>query len=136
MENDKAKSYAEKELFAFYELGRMYYELGYFAAAERIFSGLAAIDGGATPAKVGLGLIKLETGLIDDAVTYFREGLEVEPYKVIAKIGLAAAFIANNELPRARSVLGQVERDFQTDQTISPAVVKLCSALAIKTAGA
>ena len=126
--------YSEKELHALYELGRMYYELGYFTPAERIFTGLSAIDGGSTPAKVGLGLIKLESGLFDDAVSYFREGLEIEKFKILSKIGLAAAFIANDELPRARSILGQVERDFKLEtEHVSQAVSKLWKALVVRT---
>ena len=57
------KEYPEPILRAIYELGRLYYEMGYFAPAERVFAGLASIDKGSTASDVGLGLVKLECGL-------------------------------------------------------------------------
>ena len=59
--------YTKEMLSAAYELGRLYFESGYFVPAERIFSGLAAVDRGLTPSRVGLGLIRLEKGQFQEA---------------------------------------------------------------------
>ncbi len=36
-------AYSQTELNSIYELGRLYYEMGYFAPAERLFTGLSAV---------------------------------------------------------------------------------------------
>lgn len=103
--------YSPKALSAIYELGRLYFEMGYFAPAERIFSGLVAVDSAATPAHIGLGLIKLECGLFSESISTFREALEKGTFSLQAKVGLAAAFICTGEVSRARSLLTQVGRE-------------------------
>ena len=87
--------YSPEELTAIYELGRLYYEMGYFTPAERIFSGLSAVDENQTCAQLGLGLIKLERGAYQDAITQLRLALQQPLGEVQAKIALAAAFIAS-----------------------------------------
>ena len=113
-------SYSEKDLVALYELGRLYYEMGYFAPAERVFAGLIVIDGGITPARVGLGLVKLERGLFSDAMTHFRMALQSGCFKVSAYLGLCCSFVAGGELDRARSLLSQLEREKQLQEDFSP----------------
>ena len=107
----RALDYSKKILFSIYELGRLYFEMGYFAPAERIFVGLAGMDGGQTPSLVGLGLVKLECGLFPESIAYFREALEREVFPLQAKLGLSAAFISTGEYARARSILTQIKRD-------------------------
>jgi tetratricopeptide (TPR) repeat protein len=104
-------AYSQIELNSIYELGRLYYEMGYFAPAERLFSGLAAVDEGKTPARVGLGLVKLERGLVTEAASHFRLALQSSQFSVSARFGLCCAFIAGGEFERARSLLVQLERD-------------------------
>ncbi len=125
--------FSDQELFAIYELGKMYYEMGYFAPAERIFSGLVEVDGGITPARIGLGLVKLESGLYNESATFFRAELQDGSHSIEAKIGLSAAFVATNEISRARSILGQIEKDLrEAPSAISPEVGKLWEALVIR----
>lgn len=103
--------YPPELLKSIYELGRMYFEMGYFAPAEKIFQGLVAVDKGETPARVGLGLVKIERGFYQEAAMNFRSAIQKGQYQVQAKIGMAFSFIAQNELSRARSMLSQIEND-------------------------
>ena len=107
------RSYSEDELMSFYELGRMYYEMGYFAPAERIFSGLAAVDQGATPARCGLGLVKLERGLHDQSQQHFRLALQESAFPLQAKLGLVASFLASGEIQRAKSLLVELASELE-----------------------
>jgi lipopolysaccharide biosynthesis regulator YciM len=100
--------YTIEILSGIFELGRMYYETGFFAPAERIFSGLIAVDNGATPSKLALGLVKLDLGLYNEASTLFRQCIEERSFDRSAKIALAGCFIAQNELKRAQSLLVEV----------------------------
>lgn len=121
--------YSSNELHAIYELGRLYYEMGYFAPAERIFQGLKVIDGGTTAAKLALGLIKFENGLLQDAEGYFRSELNDGKYQMQAKIGLAAVFVAQGELNRARSILSAMERELSSVNLKDPDIIALWKAL-------
>lgn len=100
--------YSAEELSNIYELGRLYFETGFFAPAERIFNGLLAIDPAATPSRLGLGLVKLELGLFNEAATLFRQCLEGNEFEMRAKVGLACCFLASNESSRAESLLREV----------------------------
>lgn len=100
--------YSIEMLGGIYELGRMYYETGFFAPAERIFAGLATVDNGATPAKLALGLVKLDLGLYNEASSLFRQCIEERSFDRSAKIALAVCFIAQSELKRAQSLLVEV----------------------------
>lgn len=102
------ESYSFGALVGIFELGRMYYETGFFAPAERIFTGLVAIDKSATPSKLGLGLVKLELGLYNEASAFFRQCIEEKSFDISAKIALAVCFIAQGELKRAQSLLVEV----------------------------
>lgn len=126
------EAYSGEELAAIYELGRLYFEMGYFPAAERIFSGLSAIDGGFTPARIGLGLLRIENGQYNDATTFFRGELPDGNYKIEAKLGMCAAFMALGEVPRARSLLGQIDKDFQAVKNLNPELQRLWQAFAIR----
>lgn len=126
-------NYSEKELVALYELGRLYYEMGYFAPAERVFAGLVVIDGGYTPARIGLGLIKLERGLFSDAMNHFRIALQNESqFKLSAYLGLCSAFVAGGEFDRARSLLSQLERDKPMQESFIPEYRTIRDALHIR----
>lgn len=100
--------YSNEALTGIFELGRMYYETGFFAPAERIFAGLVSVDNGFTPSKLGLGLVKLDLGLYNEASTLFRQCIEDRSFDRSAKIALAICFIAQGELKRAQSLLVEV----------------------------
>ena len=100
--------YSSEEVSAIYELGRVYFEIGYFVPAERIFTGLAVVDAAQIPARLGLGLIKLEQGLVNEAVVQFRLALEAGGYELETKLALGACFISSGETPRAQSILAEV----------------------------
>lgn len=100
--------YSSEELSAIYELGRVYFEMGYFVPAERIFAGLAAVDAEQIPARLALGLIKLEQGLVNEAVVQFRLALEAGGYELETKLALGACFISAGETQRVQSILAEV----------------------------
>ncbi|MCB0324286.1 MAG: hypothetical protein KDD69_11970 [Bdellovibrionales bacterium] len=120
--------YSNEELAGIYELGRMYFELGYFAPAERIFNGLVVVDEGRTPARLGLGLLKLERGLYQEAGTHFRSVLESKSYEVQAKLGLCAAFVAAGDLVRAKSILDELAKTLERNPGTEPEVRRLFQA--------
>ena len=103
--------YSREMLAALYELGRLYFESGYFLPAERIFVGLSAIDRGMTPARVGLGLIRLEKGQSQEAIPHLRAGLQAGFYIPESKVGLALSFISLGEKQRAYSLLLELARE-------------------------
>ncbi len=122
-------SYSIDELLSIYELGRLYFEMGYFAPAERIFSGLCAVDSGQTPARIGLGLVKLECGAVNDALGHFRLALQDNFYPFQAKVSLLAGFLAAKELSRAQSILLQIERELDGLPQVDPDLRALCQGL-------
>ena len=103
--------YSNEELVAIYELGRLYFEMGYFVPAERIFNGLAVVDGGKTPARLGLGLVKLERGLFQEAMIHLRGVLKSGPHRMQAKLALCAAHIGAGEIVRSQSILGEIAQE-------------------------
>ncbi len=105
--------YSREMLSAIYELGRLYFETGYFVPAERVFAGLAAIDRGLTPARIGLGLVKLEKAQFQEANPHLRAGLQGGVYVTEAKIGLALSFLALGDIQRAHSLLLELAREPQ-----------------------
>ena len=121
-------SYKEEELLAIYELGRMYYNMGYFVAAEKIFSGLAAIDNEVTPAAVGLGLVKIERGLISESVQHFRKALDSAEYEIDAKVGLGVAFVGLGEFQRAKLIFEDIRKKRSTLLNKRPDLQRLVSA--------
>ncbi|MFN8391700.1 MAG: hypothetical protein U0136_15535 [Bdellovibrionota bacterium] len=128
-------SYSRDQLNAVYELGRMYFEMGYFVPAERIFAGLTVVDGAVTPARVGLGLLKLERGLFQESTAFFRSAIQANTYALEAKLGLVAAFLGMGELPRARSLLSEVAKEMQGTPGISPEIRTLAEAFAERCQG-
>ena len=115
-----------------YELGKLYYEMGYLAPAERIFGGLSRIDSGGTPSRIGLGLIKLEGGLFEEAAYYFRLSLEAGNYLVQAKLGLSLCFIATSDTPRAEILLGQIEKEHLSELSYNSGLSRLFKSLKIR----
>lgn len=121
--------YSSEHLSALYELGRLYYQLGYYAPAEKIFNGLLTIDSdNETAANIGLGLIKLERGAYEEATSYFRFALEGGNYKLQAKLGMLATFVAKAEILRARSLLEEVDSEVANQDTLDPDLGKLLKA--------
>lgn len=125
-------NYNEYEIGSIYELGRMYFEMGFFAAAERVFSGLAAIDDGKSPARLGLGLVKLERGLYQEAVQHLRDSLQSNQYSVQTKVALSFAFLGLGELSRARSILSQMIKEIGPQTAVESEVRTLWEALAVR----
>lgn len=108
--------YSKELLLSAYELGRLYFESGYFVPAERIFTGLAAVDRGLTPARIGLGLIRLEKAQFQEAIVHLRAGLQGAVYVPEAKIALAFAFLGLGEVQRAHSLLLELAREPQLNE--------------------
>ena len=125
--------YSNDELAAIYELGRLYFEMGYFAPAERIFGGLSSVDDARTPARIGLGLVKLERGLYQEAATHFRLALQSGSFELQAKLGLCASFIAAGELGRAQSILGEISKSLENGQDLEAEEKRLFEALILRT---
>ena len=115
-----------------YELGRMYYEMGYMAPAERIFGGLANTDEGSTPSRIGLGIIKLEGGLYEEAAYYFRASLENGNFMLQARLGLCCCFLASRETSRAISTLQQINKEHESELVHNPAMTRLWESLYIR----
>ena len=128
---DQNGKYPVDLFYSIYELGRMYYETGIFAPAERIFSGLSCVDNNSTPSKIGLALVRLELGFYSDASAHFRECIEKGIYSRSAKIGLAVCFIATREYKRAQSLLVEVIES--SKKTLGKEELKLLEALLIRT---
>lgn len=124
--------YSSEELATIYELGRLYFEMGYFAPAERVFSGLSSVDDFRTPARIGLGLVKLERGLYQEASTHFRAALQSGSFELQAKLGLCASFVAAGELSRTQSILGEISKSVEDGQELEPEERKLFEALIIR----
>ena len=123
-------SYSKETLNAIYELGRMYFEMGFFVPAERIFAGLADCDEGVTAARLGLGLLKLERGMFQESLVHFRAALNSNNFPIHAKLGLIAAFVGMQELGRARSLLAELAKEMQNALNVEPDVRTLAEALA------
>lgn len=125
------RTYSREELTSIYELGRLYFEMGYVAPAERIFSGLSGIDNHLTPSRIGLGLLKIERGLFQEATNVFRSVVQAGTFTLSAKLGLAIAFIGQQELGRARSLLSELEKEVadapQETKQLVEALNKRCS---------
>ncbi len=124
--------YSGEELSSIYELGRMYFEMGYFAPAERIFNGLCAVGEPRTPARLGLGLVKLERGLYQEAAAHFRAALQVPGCSLQSKLGLCAAFVAVGEISRARSILTEIGKSGELSSDTDAEVRRLFEAFAIR----
>lgn len=106
--------YADDQVNAIYELGRLYFEMGFFGAAERVFSGLLVVDGGRTPARLALALTKLERGLFQEAAMHLRLVIQNGAQPIQAKLALAGTFIALGELQRAKTMLGEIAKETAT----------------------
>ncbi len=127
--------YHDEELLSIYELGRMYYEMGYFVPAERIFQGLLAVDGNNTPARLGLGLLKLEHRAYPEAIINFKTAVQNNHYPIQAKLGLACSFIGLGEIDRAKQLLLQLAPELETNREISSELRALWEMLALRCDG-
>lgn len=121
--------YSREQLVALYQLGRLYYRMGYYAPAERIFHGILAMNEEETAARIGLGLIKLERGAFKDSAEHFRKALENSHFKLQSKIGLATTFIAEGEEVRARSLLEEIDQQIDDLEKLDPGLRKLLDVL-------
>ena len=125
--------YAPEQCVALYELGRLYLEMGYFVPAERIFAGLVAVENGFVPGRLGMGAVKLERGLFQEAAAHFRAALQVGGVHVLhAKVGLVAAFLGMQDVVRARSLLSEVAKEIGEKRDLDPDVRTLIEAFAIR----
>lgn len=127
--------YSREELIGIYELGRMYLEMGYFTPAERIFSGLVVVDQGQTPARLALGLVKLERGLYQESLLQLRGALQQSAHPIQTKLGLVAAFVATKELQRAKSMLSQIQKDHGPIASMETNLKALWEAFSIRCGG-
>ena len=124
--------YSQELLEAIYELGCLYLEMGYLIPAEKIFAGLAAIDDGKTPSKLGLGIIKLEEGLPQESSGFFREEMqEGRPNSERAKLGVVTSFLAAGEIARAYSMLEESVKE-TPDEELEPNLRSFRSALLVR----
>jgi hypothetical protein len=106
--------------------------MGYFVPAERIFNGLIAVEESATPARVGLGLVKLERGLYQEATQHFRHALQHGSYSLQVKLGLVASFIASGERARARTILAEISKAGEINERLDPEIKRLFEAFVIR----
>lgn len=124
-----------QELSAIYGLARLYYEMGYLSAAERILNGLVKVDYGHTPSRVALGLVKLESGRPDEAIQMFR-GAVKEPRRqeeqVAGKLGLVAAFLYVGDLERGKLLVREIQQDLEQNVVVSASLRTLWEAFAIR----
>ena len=104
-----AASYTRDEIIAIYELGRLYYEMGYYVAAERIFNGLCVIDGGQSPGRLGVALVKLERGSHNDAIEQFRLAVRNPAWALRAKLGLCSSLAAMGDKARCAELLRELQ---------------------------
>ena len=125
-------TYSNEELSSLYELGRLYFEMGYFAPAERVFNGLCAVGEGRTPARLGLGLVKLERVLYQEATIQFRNALQLTSSSLQAKLGLCAAFIAIGEISRARTILAEIAKSAELNEQTDAEIRRLFEAFVIR----
>ena len=123
--------YSAEELSAIYELGRLYYEMGYLPSAERIFNGICAVSNSFPCARLALGLIKIERGLSEEAVRDIRLAMPYPQCEIEAKVALCASFIAGGERQRAQSLIRELRRSFDTSPISNGEVSRLFEALEI-----
>lgn len=95
---------------AMYELGRLYFESGFTSAAERIFHGLCAFEPTFTPGWLGTGILRLERGQFNEALSALRDAIQHGRYVLEAKLALCGAFIALGEFRRAASILQELAK--------------------------
>lgn len=124
--------YSTEELSSIYELGRTYFEMGFFAPAERLFNGIIALNPQFVPARLALGMVKLENGLFEESSTHFRAVLDVGGFDIQAKLGLCAAFVASNELPRAQSILAELSGVIENERGLDTDIRKLYEAFVLR----
>lgn len=108
------RPFTTDEFIGIYELARLYYEMGFLTASERILNGLVLCDEGATPSRGALGLVNLETGKADEAVSQFRASVK-SPRRIddvpVGKLGLIAAFLSVGDIERAGTLVSESESD-------------------------
>lgn len=115
-----------------YELGRLYFEMGYLSASEKVFSGLILVDEGNTASRVGLGLIKLELGLVEEALRYFKDSLSQGSFVLQSKLGLVCCFLTLDEQSRALSLLEEISSEHAPELESSPSVKTFFEALVLR----
>ena len=125
-------NYQHDQILGLSELGRLYYEMGIFPSAEKIFMGLIAIQANSVPCHVGLGLVKLDRGQYEEADHWFREALKNKDFELEAKFGLTLVFLATNELGRAKVLLNQMEPFFNNPKNNDPTLQNLRKALLLR----
>ena len=106
--------------------------MGYLAPSERIFQGLAFCDRGKTPARIGLGLIKLETGLFEAAAASFRGAIDYDQLPLRARLGMSFVFLAQRDFARASSLLILVEKEFSSELAKNSVLKRLFEAAKLR----
>ena len=109
--------------------------MGYYTPAERIFNGLCVIDGGVTPSRISLGVIKLERGLFEESAQHFKRALQEGYYPLQSKLGLSIVFIGQGDISRAKSVLVQLATELEKAIDAPSELRTLWEALALRCEG-
>lgn len=86
-------------------LGNRHKEQNDRSAAENAYRKALAVDAGNRHAHYNFGLLALETGHLQDAVTHLRQAAQTDPTDVAAALKLAEALIANGEKAAAVAVI-------------------------------
>jgi tetratricopeptide (TPR) repeat protein len=124
-----------QELGAIYGLARLYYEMGYLSASERILNGLVEIDEGQTPSRVALGVVKLESGRPEEAIQMFRTAVKFprrQEDQVAGKLGLVASFLYMGDLERGKLLVREIQQDMEQNVVATASLRNLWEAFAIR----
>lgn len=87
-----------------YALGRMYYYHGLFKEAEKVASGLQALDDKNPLPKLLLAALNFEKGNYSLSANYYRILAQEPSQAVIGRLGLLASFVALKDFERASSL--------------------------------
>ena len=124
--------YGTELVLGLYNLGRMYYELGYRGLAHRVFEGLVRIDRRAeSPAKIGVAALYLEQQDYKEALVQFRDVIENSAFALEGKLGLCAVFVAQGELERGKQLLLSIQGEIDAVQN-QPKLISLWEALLVR----
>ncbi len=103
------------ELFlSVYSLARMFYYHGSFNQAEKLASGLQALDDKNPLPKLILAAINFEKGNYSLSANYYRILAQDPAQALIGRLGLLAAFVALKDTERASSLSEELKNHLQT----------------------
>jgi len=98
------------ELFlSIYSLARMYYYHGSFNEAEKIASGLQALDDKSPLPKLILAALNFEKGNYSLSANYYRLISQDPGQALVGRLGLLASFVALKDIERAFSLAEELK---------------------------